>query len=305
MLVFRSATKVLFAGMIGGLCGVFPSFAAPIKLDYTTPLTVNGWTKAGSHIPSVPYQVGTDPWVVNLSPDPPKYLPPGATSATDSNAADAEALLSKLMTDQMPKWAPLTESTTTLSDDSLIVHLYEAVHAAAGESAICDYLACVGANFGVEYKPGKDDPTDVHWIQIITADGKSSIDNGLSRQGLPYYDDGGTADKTGFLDYPRRGDATKHTWIADLFLVTGPAIPTGDHGPAPGPINVLGGIQWGWENHCTKANKQSPSEASSADACDCNCNDSSPTPEPASFLMTLVGFVPLVLFAQTFRRRQG
>jgi hypothetical protein len=304
MLVIRSVTNLCLAGMISGLYGLYSISASPIKLDYTTPLTVDGFTKQGSHIPSIPYQVGDVPWLVSLSPDPPKYLPPGATAQSDANAAEAEALLDKLMTQMLPAWAPVTESTTSLSDDSLIVHRYDAVHAAAGESALCDNLACVGADFGVEYKPGTGDPTDVHWIQIITADGKSSIDNGNSRQGLPYYDDGSTADKTGVLDSPRRSDNVAHTWVADLFLVTGPAIPTGDHGPAPGPINVLGGIQWGWENHCTKTNNKMSSGFSTADACGCNCDDPSPTPEPSTLLMTSGAFGSLVFIAQMFRCRR-
>ena len=196
MPVIRTSATLWLAGIISGVCGVYPISATPLKLDYSTPITAKGFTFDGGHIPSVPYQLGAVPWVVNLSPDPPKYLAPGATAQTDATAADAEALMNKLMTQLLPAWAPITQSAKPLSDDSLIVHLYKAIHAAAGESAVCDNLACVGANFGVEYKPGAGDPVDVHWIQIITADGNSSIDNGKSRLGLPYYDDGAVADRT-------------------------------------------------------------------------------------------------------------
>jgi hypothetical protein len=64
----------------------------------------------------------------------------------------------------------------------------------------------------------------------------------------PYYSEQGAANATTFYDIPGRRDADKdHTWQADLFLVTGPAI-----GGAPDLITMYTpGIHWGWKNTCT------------------------------------------------------
>ena len=66
----------------------------------------------------------------------------------------------------------------------------------------------------------------------------------------------------------------------------------------PGPITVLGGIQYGWENHCTKVNKKLSFGSSSADACDCSCDDPTATPEPATFMLTLGAFALLGISAK-------
>ena len=246
--------------------------ASPLKLVYPrTPITIpiddkgNKYTYPGTHVPSVPYKVKEDPWVVNLQPDPPKFL----AAASDE--------LKKLMKNDFPNWA-VSDAKNQLSDDSLNVHTYAAIHGNKGDT-FCEKGACVGADFLVIYTPHKDDPTDVHWIQVLTAHGITFLDDTINKGLDPYYDDHGAANKQFFADSPRDTDDEAHTWTADLFLVTGPDFDK-DHKITAGPVTVLGGIEWGWENHCTKE-KKGPDFP--GDTCDCAC--ASPTPEPGSFLL--------------------
>jgi hypothetical protein len=305
MMSFRSSlTCARFMGTLGVLVGVSQLCATPIKLDYKNPLTLLGAQLPGSHVPLVNYNVGAIPWVVTLQPDPPVYLPPAATAQSNLDAFDAETLLSNIMSTSYPKWS-VAESPNSLSDGSLDVHIYEAVHEAKGASLFCKN-ACVGANFGVNYVPGKGDhPTDVHWVQVVTLDGKVSVDVKDNKQGSPYYDDNGAADATYFYDEPRSSDWVAHTKLFDLFLVQGPALPADGSAAIPGQITVLGGIQWGYENHCIKPKDQSSSGFSPADACGCGCGDPTPTPEPST-LLTSVGSVGLlgVILMRSRRQRQ-
>ena len=118
--------------------------------------------------------------------------------------------------------------------------------------------AQVGAEFHVQYVPGAGDPTEnIHWIQVVTdnhnvtnnpghGNNENIVDNPFSPAGrAPYYDDGAAANGTHFYDFAVRTDAKRnHTWIADLYLVVGPAA------NAPGQVTIYSGIQWGWENTC-------------------------------------------------------
>ncbi|MCB9782585.1 MAG: PEP-CTERM sorting domain-containing protein [Candidatus Omnitrophica bacterium] len=138
-----------------------------------------------------------------------------------------------------------------LSDDSLVVHTYDVQGTAAR----------VGAEFHLEYIPHGDDPTtNLHWIQVVTTNHSlrnppgsghgtnfNGVDNPFSTGGRsPYYDDGGAATANHFYDFPGRSDTAKaHTWMAELFLVSGPAADAG-----PGLITFYGGVTWGWENDC-------------------------------------------------------
>jgi hypothetical protein len=138
------------------------------------------------------------------------------------------------------------------SPNSLQVHTYSAIGTAAA----------VGADIDVEYKPaaGSTDPTaNMHWIQTVSTNNKITIVNGepTSNPGTsdnkidvrstntvnPYYDNGFAANSRNFIDRPRRPDVEfDNTWIAALFLASGPS--------TPGKVTIYNdsGILWGWQN---------------------------------------------------------
>jgi hypothetical protein len=63
-----------------------------------------------------------------------------------------------------PAWT-FSISPTPLSDGSLHIHTYDAIH---GDGPNGNCASCVGAEFDVEYVPHGDDPLlNVHWIQIV------------------------------------------------------------------------------------------------------------------------------------------
>ncbi len=115
----------------------------------------------------------------------------------------------------------------------------------------------VGCEIHMVYRPQGDDPTNIHWIQVINTNhslkppaghGNSStyvdIPNSATTH---YYDDGYAANVTNLYDFPGRVDASNtHNWEATTFIATGPAIGTG----AGNIVLYSPGFKWGWVNEC-------------------------------------------------------
>ncbi|MBM3727692.1 MAG: PEP-CTERM sorting domain-containing protein [Acidobacteria bacterium] len=232
-----------------------PLWTTPLALDYEgdpkmfTDRHGRPWTMKQFHNPSQRYQVGAETWEVWLDPDPPRYL-------RTLNQRSADVFGARLREADGWTWEPSNEE---LEQHSLVVHWYEAVYEpdclaffgfrGAGE--------CVGANFGVRYaRTGANDPGQVHWLQFVFSnhpvDGRDhgEAEAVIDGHGIPYYDIVNPANRTYFLDAPRRDDvAMAHHWKAFLFLVEGPPIQA-DNTVAPGRITIWGGIEWGWQNAC-------------------------------------------------------
>ena len=142
------------------LCLPIASETSPFKIDYTggpTKLQPPGLPELPvphRHVPSEDYLVGADNWRVWLVPDPPEYL-------RVVDAATAAIIAAELGVG----WT-FASSARELSDDSLVVRLYEATY----ETPCLNIPAepeCVGANFGLDYVPGVGDPAVIHWIQVV------------------------------------------------------------------------------------------------------------------------------------------
>jgi hypothetical protein len=169
-----------------------------------------------------------------------------------------------------PAWT-FSISPNPLSDGSLHIHTYDAIH---GDSSDPPCPTCVGAQFDVEYVPHGNDPLlNVHWIQIVAdnhalhgAHGtlENVVDGAPPGTRSPYYDDGGgSADSRNFFDWPTRSDDDmSHFWTANLLLVTGPAADAG-----PGKITIYQDVIWGWGNTA---------------------------PEPSTWVLSLAGLAVLV-----------
>ena len=115
----------------------------------------------------------------------------------------------------------------------------------------------VGCEIHMEYTPGPNDPTNVHWIQVVQTNhslrppaGHDNSATYVDRPGTattPYYDNGYAANTTDLYDFPGRLDAgAPHTWEATTFLVEGPAIGAG----AGNVLIYTPGFRWGWVNEC-------------------------------------------------------
>ncbi len=148
-------------------------------------------------------------------------------------------------------------SANALTDESLQLHSLAAQYEEFGST--------VGMQIYLSYAPGKGDPTDnVYWIQVVQSNHplpdpknqnfgkKENIVDTRSQKGSPYYQDGYTASSRDFLDTPRRfARKDKHTWSAELFLVTGPALPEMDK-ITPGTLTFWGGLTYGWRTEPEK-----------------------------------------------------
>jgi len=245
--------KGFVAGLALFLVFVLPAYGAPpsiVTTDYqkiAVPFAFGNPTTTG-YLASQSYMVGGNPWVTTLSP----LTPQNITSAnvlpyqTSMMAQNDFAVLSAAF----PQY---TYQSGVLAPGSLTVQTYEAQGTAAR----------VGAEFYVSYTAvnagGITDPTmNLHWIQIVSdndnitnnigyGNNELTVDNPFSPGGRsPYYDDGGAATSgtspIAFYDFPGRTDTSdKITWVADLFLVSGPA-----PGAANGNIIVYNGVEWGW-----------------------------------------------------------
>jgi hypothetical protein len=135
------------------------------------------------------------------------------------------------------------------SNNSLRVHTYDA----EGRPNL------VGAIFDVEYRPAGTDPrNNMHWIQVVSDNNNITAPNAADRgpgklenivdvkagKPYPYYDGGGAAaNSRNLYDFPKRPDVEfNNSWIAALFLVSGPT--------TPGRVTIYNdsGILWGWKN---------------------------------------------------------
>src|SRR5262249_31419333 len=131
------------------------------------------------------------------------------------------------------------------ANNALQVTSYD-VHGGSDYVGIEDTPTQSGFSVHVNTPPAAGTP---HWIQVIadnhalsgahgTPDNKIDI-NGTAT--TPYYDNSFAADGSNFLDSPLRNDPTNsHWWIADLYLVTGPA--------TPGQVTIYDGVAYGWAN---------------------------------------------------------
>lgn len=209
--------------------------AGVVKEDYGS-RTIFGFTTVGKFVDEAPYKVGPDPWVTYTAPKHPQVLPVGGTK--NFNDVLKAAFTAKAGWTFVP-------AKNALSDDSLVVKTYAAFGSAGS----------VGAQIDVQYVPHGTDPTDdIHWIQVVTdnhnitnnpghgkAENIVDINTKLNPNVNPYYDNGFAADSRNFIDESSREGTAAHTWIADLYLVSGPN--------AAGEVTVYSGLQWGWENH--------------------------------------------------------
>jgi hypothetical protein len=284
--------RKLLHACLGAALASAALFASPIIF---TPVdtTIGTTTYFGAHTPSASYTVGGKNYVTNLVPDPPVYL----------NSAD-QTLLNILAAQFLPGdgWsfqnAPaLPNNANHLTNTSLQVVRYVAV----GTPSV------VGADFMVKYEPNAADPTDIHWIQFVTTNhpldgphGKPATTLDISKNLVPYYDYTGAAGPGHFFDTPRRNDVTRtHSWTADLFLVTGPNVV--NNAVVPGPVTIIGGIRWGWENHCVAPAKFG---AQADDPVCCDCSD---IPEPGTSVLFTSGMLASagILWGVPYLRRRG
>ena len=88
-----------------------------------------------------------------------------------------------------------------------------------------------------------------HWIQQIQNNHPANQKHGPNVNKIdtkstttPYYDDGGTANKSTFIDGPyRRDPGLKHIFDLNLFLV---------NQTADKIVDIYDGVSWGWTNSC-------------------------------------------------------
>jgi len=170
----------------------------------------------------------------------------------------------------------VTGNTAAFAPGSLQVGTYGAIGTPAE----------VGADFTVNYLTTKPGPTpgttvsngnpnsNIHWIQVvstnnaITSNGATPpvlasnpgtlanrVDVRWTNTTSPYYDGGGplgpgyTANSTVFDDSPRRPDVEfDNSWIASLFLVSGPTAAGTAMNPNTITVYNRSGITWGWQN---------------------------------------------------------
>lgn len=284
-MLFRRS--LVFAAMVS------VAVAGPLKLNYGVGRTIGPWVTDGTHDPKDDYAIGTQSWRAWIDPDPPKYIAQLDLGAFATMRAAFPELGAGLVGDSW-KFAIMLNG---LSDDSLIVHTYEAVATRVEPEPALQFPAnSVGAIFQVDYepheRPGPDDPTDIHWIQtLVEQDGSKSVDNGGANN--PFYDTRGAVSNCDakkpnvscFLDAPyATPDSVPHKWVFDLYIATQDVIQTeikDSFGAALGirrdhQVYIWGGVRWGWEN-----------------ACIANCT---PTPESSTLLSAGLGFVLIAVW---------
>lgn len=211
---------VLFLAVAFSLCLSAPTYGSPVTTDYNS-VNVFGFTTSGLYGPTQSYVAGGQTWVAALSPPVPTY-------ERDPSANFLNVLTA---TFSASGWT-YASSANSLSDDSLVVTTYN----------VTGTSTRVGAESEVQYVPhGADPTTNVHWIHVVTdnfnittnpgyGNIENVVDNPYSTRGpltpngaSPYYDDGGAANRTAFYDSSVRNNPGQNdTWMAELFLVTGP-----------------------------------------------------------------------------------
>jgi hypothetical protein len=269
-----------FPGFVGVLILTANAYSAAITYapeSRTFDLPAGGTiTSSGRINQHTSYFVGAVPWEVNAVPFP----------LTSTTGADFDAF-NNLMHTQFSDW---TVGQDTLSDfgNTFVVHTYDAhtVDVRAGAELQVDFvtddLALIGA--------------PLHWVQVITTDtpgvGRPTprFDNLFSPRDAdhpngqtPFLDDGyALAGPDFFYDFPKRHYDVENTWRASLFLVQGSNSPGGTG------LTVLGGLDWGFENHCDKPSNNGLSVGGTCSLCGCSA-----TPEPATF--SLLGVAVLIM----------
>jgi hypothetical protein len=231
------------------------------------------FTSSGKINQHTDYKVGNIRWEVNAVP-----FPLQTPSNLDFAALDV------LMKTQFPDW---TVSYEPLSDDdnSFVVHTYDA-RTLEDQNGTTDL---VGAELQVDFSTA--DPTligaPLHWVQIITTDtpgnGKPTPRIDTFTSATPFLDVGNPlAGPDFFYDFPNRNYSVQNVWSASLFLVEG------SNSSDLKTMTVLGGLDWGFENHCDAVRKRDLEIGGACPVCGCSAS----TPEPGT--SSLVGVTTLI-----------
>lgn len=267
--------------------GAVNAIAGPVTFDLQA-RTIFGFDTTGQHRTTDTYQTGPGgigtSWTGTVSLLPANVIYQPGTANLPTNYFDA------LSTAFGTGWT-YASAANELSDGSIEIHTYDALSSKhnGATSGTCD--PCVGAEIDLQYVPGvaTTDPTaNMHWIQVILDNnsltppnvGPGNMENIVdtkAKHKSPYYEDGYAATSRNFFDLPSRYDYQETTWLADLFLVSGPNLAgEGTTAVTPSLITFYGGVEYGWTNSVS-------------------------APEPASFALFASG--SLLLFVRWRRRR--
>ncbi|USN99925.1 MAG: PEP-CTERM sorting domain-containing protein [Phycisphaeraceae bacterium] len=227
---------IVAAGLACGL-GTAAANAGAVVMDLHADNDVFGHRTSGQNNRTATYTVGNQKYTTTLTPPTPGEIPNTSGDFffnTLSTWANAHA-----------GWT-FASAVHMLSDNSLKVHTYDALH----------NVDLQGVQLHIEYVPGQGDPTsNVHWIQVVNDNWNITAPNAADRgpghnervvdlhstATSPYYDDGFAADGREFYDRPWRDPAQTMFWQAELFLAVGPAA------GSPGLVTLYRpGLQWGW-----------------------------------------------------------
>jgi hypothetical protein len=256
MRTYQRGTLSLCAFLI---LGATNAVAGPVTFDLQA-RTIFGLDTTGEYRTTDTYQTGPGgigtSWTGTVSLVPATMIYQAGTAGLPTN------YLNVLSMAFGPGWT-YASASNSLSNGSIEIHTYDAL-SSKDKGATSDMCSpCVGAEIDLQYAPaaGTTDPTtNMHWIQVIldnnsvtppnTGPGNTEniVDTG-SKQKSPYYDDGFAANSRNFLDLPSRYDYQQTTWLADLFLVSGPNLPIdGTIAVTPGLVTFYGGVAYGWTN---------------------------------------------------------
>ncbi|HJQ85796.1 MAG TPA: hypothetical protein VKA21_17035 [Candidatus Binatia bacterium] len=231
----------LAGGLVAGILAV--AIAAGVIVDDFMAATIFGYTTSGVYDETEDYEVKDKLCTASLMP------------ATVTEVPGTGGNFFTVLSGAFPTWT-YASAVTPLTAGSLKVRTYD----------VQGTPARVGAEFHIRYVPAGTDPTaNIHWVQVVTdnhnltnnpghGNAENIVDNPFSPGNrAPYYDDGGAAASGNcalgcdFYDFPGRIDTDKdHDWLAQAFVVTGPAANAG-----PGLITMYTpGFEWGWKNRC-------------------------------------------------------